>query len=251
MTNVFQTEIASHHRFGDAPVFVFCDHASNAVADHLNCLGLPADLLKTHIAYDIGAAKVAAGLAQAISGELFNCGFSRLVVDANRAPDAADIIPKHSDRIPIPGNQNLSDKDRIERIDHFHAAYHQKLGTAIKAFKDKHANPLYLCIHSFTNRLMGASEERPWPVGLLWRDDERSARFMIKWLHTRLAEPIGDNEPYDARIFNYSVDRHIGPLGASHLTLEIRQDKICDDQGVSTYTALLTEAIGALRKGMS
>ena len=162
MNDAPQPEIATHHHFGNTPIFVFCDHASNMIPDRLNCLGLPADLLHTHIAYDIGAAAVASNLAQALSGKLFTCGFSRLVIDANRSPDTADLIPEISDRIPIPGNQDLTPQERTARIIEFHAPYHQHLGTAISAFIARHEAPLFLCIHSFTNRLMGAKEERPW-----------------------------------------------------------------------------------------
>ena len=88
-------------------------------------------------------------------------------------------------------------------------------------------------------------------VGLLWHEDEQSARFMINWLRTRTGEPIGDNEPYDARIFNYSVDRHVGPTRARHLTFELRQDRINSRETVAQYTTLLEEAIGALRVSMS
>ncbi|WP_375206143.1 N-formylglutamate amidohydrolase [Hyphococcus sp.] len=236
-------EIAHLETFGAAPVFVFCDHASNAMPASLNCLGLPEDILKTHIAYDIGAGAVAHGVAQRLEGTLFRCGFSRLVIDPNRALTTPDLIPAASDQIPIPGNQMLSEADRQARIDEFHIPYHDLLDQALDDMTASNGAPLVVSIHSFTNRLMGAKEDRPWSVGLLWREDEPSARGMINHLERETDWRIGDNEPYDARIFNYSIDRHVGPRSLSHLTIEVRQDLISDNDGVAQLADVLAAGV--------
>lgn len=230
-------------RFGAAPFFVFCDHASNAVPADLSCLGLPDDMLRTHIAWDIGAAALSEAIARTLGGVFFSCAVSRLVVDVNRAETNADLIPAMSDQIPIPGNQMLSVADRRDRIARFHAPYHAALAAALDAACAAAARPFVISVHSFTNRLMGAAEDRPWRIGVLWREDERSARAMIDALHRATGWPIGDNEPYDARQFNYSVDRHVGPRGLPHLTLEIRQDLISDNVGVAEMAELLSHGI--------
>lgn len=236
-------ELAHLEKFGAAPIFVFCDHASNAMPAALNCLGLPEDILKTHIAWDIGAGALAAGLAQRLQGTLFRCEFSRLIIDPNRAIGTQDIIPSTSDQIPIPGNQMLSDEDCKARIDTFHIPYHDLLDAALDDIIASSGEPFVISVHSFTNRLMGAAEDRPWSVGLLWREDEPSARQMINHLERETDWRIGDNEPYDARQFNYSVDRHIGPRSLSHITLEARQDLISDNEGVAEMADLLAAGV--------
>ncbi len=236
-------EIAHLEKFGAAPVFIFCDHASNAIPAALNCLGLPEDILKTHIAWDIGAGALAAGLAQRLQGTLFRCGFSRLIIDPNRAIGTQDIIPPTSDQIPIPGNQMLSDDDCKARIDQFHIPYHDLMDAALDDFIATCGEPFVISVHSFTNRLMGAAEDRPWAAGLLWREDEPSAREMINHLERETDWRIGDNEPYDARRFNYSVDRHIGPRSLSHITLEVRQDLISDNEGVAEMADLIAAGV--------
>lgn len=232
--------------YGDAPVFIFCDHASNVIPDDLCCLGLPSDLLTSHIAWDIGAAAVSDAIAERLGARLFKCGFSRLVVDPNRAPDALDLIPAVSDRIPIPGNAAIDDEERAARLARFHAPYHDALGDALDQFTREHPQAFVVSIHSFTDRLMGAAEPRPWSAGLLWRDDEASAKAIRRELEAATDWLVGDNKPYDARVFNYSVDRHVAPRGVRHATIEIRQDLVSDPAGVARVGEILGRAIGAV-----
>lgn len=243
MTGPQDSFIARTRRYGDAPYFIFCDHASNAMPPALNCLGLPSDLLAAHIAWDIGARALSHAVAESLGGSLLECGFSRLVVDVNRDVSTPDVIPVVSDQIPVLGNQMLSDAERARRIAAFHDPYHRMLGEALDAAQERTPDLFVVSIHSFTDRLMGAAEERPWPVGLLWREDEQSARAAIDRLEQQTDWLIGDNQPYDARVFNYSVDRHVGPRGLAHLTLEVRQDRIADPQGVEIVAPVIADAI--------
>ena len=237
-------QIASLSRFGDAPFFVFCDHAANAIPADLHCLGLPADLLQTHIAWDIGAGALSRLLAEQLGGTLLECGFSRLIIDVNRDLTSHDLIPAASDQIPVPGNQMMTEAERKRRIETLHAAYHERLSAALDEMTERSGPSFFaVSVHSYTNRLMGAVEDRPWEVGFLWRDDEISARAAMRFLARKTGWTIGDNEPYDARVFNYSVDRHLGPRGLPHLTLEVRQDLIGDDAGVAAMADALTQTL--------
>ena len=234
--------IATLMRFGDAPFFVFCDHASNATPAETHCLGMPEDMMQTHIAWDIGAGAVAEALARRLEATYFRCEFSRLLIDPNRALTAHDLIPQVSDKIPVPGNQEITEDERRARIDAYHAPYHERLNDALEDFLHKHETPFIISIHSFTHRLMGAQTDRPWALGFLWREDETSARAMMEDLRERTGWQIGDNEPYDAREFNYSVDRHIGPRNLSHVTVEVRQDMIADTRGVEEMAGHIAES---------
>ncbi len=239
-------EIASLSRTGSTPYFVFCDHAANAIPAAMNGLGMPDDLLATHIAWDIGAGALAAALGEALDGALFTCGFSRLIIDPNRALDSNDLIPATSDQIPVPGNQMLSSAARQDRIDRFHIPYHQQLGAALDDFTARHAQPFIISVHSFTNRLMGSADDRPWKLGMLWRCDEPSAKAMIRHLEAATDWPIGDNEPYDARVFNYSIDRHVCPRNLAHLTIEVRQDVIGTDHDIVRLAMVLADGVRAI-----
>lgn len=243
MTDDLSIPIATSEQFGPAPFFVFCDHASNAIPLDMDCLGLPSDILQTHIAWDIGAGALSRRLAERLNGRLFECGFSRLIIDVNRDLTSHDLIPAASDQIPVPGNQMLTEADRRRRFTEFHEPYHRRLEAALDEATAGADTLFVISVHSFTNRLMGAAEDRPWPIGVLWRDDEGSARATINYLHSKTGWLIGDNEPYDARIFNYSVDRHIGPRKLPHLTLEVRQDKLGEASAISLMADHIAEAV--------
>jgi len=239
--------ISTLTRFGDAPYFVFCDHASNAMPATMNCLGLPEDMLQTHIAWDIGSSAVGTSVARKLSATFFQCEFSRLIIDPNRSLTAPDLIPSQSDHIPVPGNQDIGEDERRKRIDRFHIPYHDQLTHALDETIKRHPAPFIISLHSFTHRLLGASKDRPWRIGFLWREDEPSARAMMSSLRGETSWKIGDNEPYDAREFNYSVDRHIGPRKLSHITVEVRQDIISDERGIEDVAEHLTRAVMTLR----
>ncbi len=241
-----QNPVSHFTTYGAAPFFVFCDHASNHIPVDLNDLGMPEDLLETHIAWDIGASAIAEAIAKRLGCALFQCAFSRLIIDPNRALTSNDLIPATSDQIPIPGNQMLNDAQRRARIEQFHMPYHDQLAAELNRARENTEKLFVISIHSFTNRLMGAAEDRPWPVGLLWREDERSARATIDFLSRETDWPIGDNQPYDAREFNYSVDRHVGPINISHLTMEFRQDYLSCDEEIEKMAELVAGGVREL-----
>ena len=238
-----ETKVSSFKIFGEEPFFVFCDHASNAIDSDFHCLGMPDDLLVTHIAWDIGAGDITRALGERLRCPILNCKFSRLVVDANRAIDAPDVIPAISDQIPVPGNQMLDEADRDARFARYHDPYHEELGEVVETLAAKHDNLFTISIHSFTDRMMGAADPRPWQAGMLWRHDEATARALIKFLENETDWQIGDNEPYDARVFNYSVDRHIAPRNLRHITLELRQDVIFEERDRLAVADLLARGL--------
>src|SRR5579872_6562690 len=71
---------------GAAPVLLTCDHASRRVPAGLDLLGLTDVALAQHIGWDIGAAAVTRLLAPLLDAPAVLAGYSRLVIDCNRAP---------------------------------------------------------------------------------------------------------------------------------------------------------------------
>ncbi len=86
-----------------APILIIADHASNHVPDGID-LGLPPEVMGEHVALDIGVAEVAALLVETGQCCAILGGVSRLVIDYNREPDAAGLVPVHSDGHHIEGN---------------------------------------------------------------------------------------------------------------------------------------------------
>jgi predicted N-formylglutamate amidohydrolase len=65
-------------------------------------------------------------------------------------------------------------------------------------------------------------------------------------LRRRTAFTIGDNEPYDAREFNYTMDRHAAARRVRHVTIEVRQDLLTAASGVSEIAGILGSAFEEL-----
>src|SRR5262245_65235209 len=103
------------NELGVAPALIVCDHASRAFPRSLARLGLPELATWQHVAWDIGAAELTRGLAAALDAPAILAGYSRLVVDCNRAPDDVEAIRTVSDGHEIPGNLGLTDADRAQR----------------------------------------------------------------------------------------------------------------------------------------
>lgn len=69
--------------------------------DEFGRLGLPDDILETHIAWDPGAGALTRRLAEKLDAPGLLCGFSRLLIDPNRSRDRADLVLEASDMIPV------------------------------------------------------------------------------------------------------------------------------------------------------
>jgi len=238
--------VAETFSFGNAPVFLFVDHASNAVPAEFNNLGLDAQTLTRHIGWDIGAEAVALNVGEQLRARVLCCRFSRLLIDPNRSLDNPALVPEVSDDVLIPANQSLSRAAHQSRIDTYYQPYHDQLAVALDEMKRLHSDPLIISVHSFTPRLSARDDARPWHISLLWKDDEKTAQEIMKNLRAETEFVIGDNVPYSGQIYNATVDKHVGPRKLKHATFELRQDLISEEQGVVEMSAALTNAIAQI-----
>jgi len=86
---------------GRSPFLFTCDHYGRLIPKKLGDLGLPADELTRHIAWDIGIAGVAEMLSNQLDAQLIAQRYSRLVIDCNRPLTAAGSIPRLSEATVI------------------------------------------------------------------------------------------------------------------------------------------------------
>src|SRR5262249_34842689 len=98
----------------DSGVLVICDHARNEFPPQYGTLGLPAEALSRHIAYDIGAAWLTRRLAARLGAPAVLSTFSRLLIDPNRGADDPTLVMRYSDGAIVPGNARI-DAAEIER----------------------------------------------------------------------------------------------------------------------------------------
>jgi predicted N-formylglutamate amidohydrolase len=230
---------------GRAPLLLVCDHASDAIPRWLGDLGVAPRDRQTHIAYDIGAAAVAEGLAAALDAPLVMAGFSRLVIDCNRALDAPTSIPPVSDAIAIPGNWDLAPAARAARAAQLFAPYHAAIEERLDALGGRGPTPCFLAVHSCTPVLAGF--RRPWHFGVLWNRDGRLAEPLIANLARDSTISVGDNQPYSGRDgHGYTLPTHAEPRGLPHATVEIRQDLIGAAAGIARWTRRLHDALATV-----
>jgi len=230
---------------GRSELVLFCDHASNRVPACLNNLGLSDELLASHIGWDPGAALLARALAARLDAPLLLSNYSRLVIDCNRPPNAADSIPATSDGTVIPGNAALSAEDAQLRRSSLFDPYHDAIRQLLDA-RDTQANRL-LSIHTFTPSLAGI--ERPWSVGVCYRLDASwatpDASWAAQWLaalRARLTESVGDNQPYEIeQHIDYTLPTHSEARQLPGIMLEIRQDKLQDQDAVQRWSELIAQ----------
>jgi len=211
---------------GNLRFLILCDHASNHIPEHYHDLGVSRESLKTHIAYDIGAAEIARSLSDRLQCPAVLSCFSRLIIDPNRGQDDPTLVMKLSDGEIIPGNRNVDrfrDYDELEaRLATFYRPYDQAISAAIDKALAAGDVPILLSVHSFTPSWKG--QDRPWQGAILWDQDARLRNHMINYFEAKPDICFGDNEPYSGRLKNDCMNRHATSRGLAHGLIEIRQD---------------------------
>jgi len=217
-------------------IVVICDHARNQIPRQLGTLGLADHHLQDHIAWDIGAR---------LRVPLIVGGYSRLVVDLNRAKHDASAIPSISDGVLVPGNIALDRVARQERFSAIHDVYHHAVDRLLAETRTDDHCPVIIAIHSFTPQVSGVS--RPWHAGVLWDKDPRVALPLLAALRAPGDIMVGDNEPYSGRhAADYTIDTHAEPNGYAHAAIEIRQDQIQSRHGERAWAERLFHALAPI-----
>ena len=216
-----------------AGLVLIADHASNHVPADLADLGLPASEFARHIAWDIGVAPLTRALARRLGVPAVLSRFSRLVIDPNRGDDDPTLVMRLSDGAVVPGNARLDTAGREARIARFWRPYDAAVTRTIDAAFTAGRPPILFSLHSFTPIWRGVP--RPWHCGVLWDADPRLPEFLLARLRGDPALVVGDNEPYDGALEGDTMYRHGTCRGLVHAILEIRQDLIADEPGVTSW----------------
>ncbi|MEQ8206676.1 MAG: N-formylglutamate amidohydrolase, partial [Woeseia sp.] len=220
-----------------SPILLLCDHASRYIPPSLNNLGLDPVALRSHLAWDIGAAATTEYLADALGATAVLAGYSRLVVDCNRKLLDAQAFLEFGDGVVINGNRGLSEAARQARASEIYWPYHGAIGQQLDRLRNEGCLPIILAMHSFTPVM--DSVPRPWEIGILWDKDPRVPDILIAELR-RAGINVGDNEPYSGRgPQDFTIDYHAESRGLPHAGVEIRQDLIHDQNGVERIAGLL------------
>lgn len=230
-------------RDGSAAILLTVEHAGRDIPEALDGLGLPGGELDRHIGWDIGAFDLAMALSERLSAPMIAQRYSRLVIDANRPWDADDLIPSVSDGTPVPANRNLDDPARRQRWDEIHRPFHAEVDRRCVS-----GMRALVAIHTYDAQRRVDRAERPWPIGLLSRKENTLSMGLARLLmQVEAATPLGINQPYEIEDHgDYTIPVHAEPRSLPHVLVEVRNDFVRDDKGVSAMADILAEALEEL-----
>jgi len=220
---------------------IICEHASNHIPVALNGLGLDPKYLEEHIAIDLGAEAITRAMCEMMGVTAVIARVSRLVIDCNREPDHATLIPAVSDKIEIPGNQSLDEAHIAVRRQAYYEPFHNACDRVIGAQLEDGATPIVVGMHSFTHIMNG--KLRPWQIGFLYDRDPRLAQAMMGLMERETDLRVGDNEPYSGKDLFYTMGRHGAVHGLPQTTIEVRQDLLKTPHMVMEWAALLADCL--------
>ena len=226
-----------------SPFLLICDHYGRLIPHRLGDLGVPQSELTRHVAWDIGIADVAEGLALRLGAQLIAQRYSRLVIDCNRPPDSASSVPLISEATLIPGNEGLSREAARARRTAIFDPYHRRISEVIDQRLREGQPTVLVSLHSFTPVYAGVA--RPWHVGTLYRSDRILPPLLLRHLRAEPELVVGDNEPYAvSEHTDYSIPVHGEARGLINSGIEIRQDLIAESAGQQQWADRLTRILG-------
>ncbi|TCU25478.1 putative N-formylglutamate amidohydrolase [Rhizobium azibense] len=224
---------------GKSPLLVICEHASRALPEQLGDLGLSEEALNSHIAWDPGALAVARAISTALDATLVFQRFSRLIYDCNRPPESPGAMPETSEIYAIPGNRNLSAKERQARTEALYRPFHDAVRDLIKDRQARGQETVIVTVHSFTPVYNG--KERAVELGILHDADSRLADRMLAAAADAPLYKTERNEPYGPEDgVTHTLILHGLSNGLRNVMIEVRNDLISEDVGQGVMADYLT-----------
>ncbi|HHV69589.1 MULTISPECIES: N-formylglutamate amidohydrolase [Brucella] len=241
--------VSVFNKEGESPYLLVCEHASNFIPETFDGLGLDADALRAHIAWDPGAVEVARRLASSLNAPLVESQLSRLLIDCNRPLDAHDLIPEISETTVVPGNHALNSMERMARIDLSHRPFHTAVEQIISRRAQRGLPSWIVTIHSFTP--IYRDVPRPWQIGIIHDEDDRIGKPLIEALRKDDTLHVGVNEPYSPadRVY-YTLERHARPRNAPCVMIELRNNEIADGSAQTAWAEKLATILEDIAKAI-
>ena len=225
-------------------LIITCEHASSFIPKGYDNLGVNEKYLDTHIARDKGCKELTIALAKKLNCTAYLANYSRLFIDYNRRENEASLILDESDKVLIPGNNKISEKEREYRIKNYHTPYYQAIFAKINELKSQGITPKILSIHGFTPQLRGGTY-RPWNAGVLFVKENNLSQMLLNGLKLKSNINVDANVPYDMRQYNTGASTICGEdLNLENATIEIRDTEFENiAQGVEKWCNYISEAV--------
>lgn len=234
---------------GTGDFVLVCEHASNFIPAELHNLGLDRDAINSHIAWDLGAFRVAQEMSSILDAPLVAQRVSRLVYDCNRPPEAQSAMPAESEIYKIPGNSGLSATARRARTRRFYLPFREALAACLDRRAEAGRTAVLVTVHSFTPVYKGV--RRHLDIGILHDADARFADALLKVMEAETKFVVRRNAPYGPQDgVTHTLIVHALPRGLQNAMLEIRHDLIADPVSqramAERLSGCLTRALAAL-----
>lgn len=240
-------------------VLLICEHASGEVVPPWSISTPDRPWLSTHWGQDRGAASLTEALGVRLGCPAVLAGFSRLLCDANRPPDAWDLCRPEVEGHALELNRAVDASERARRLALLHAPYHAAIDTVLTARGQAGVPTLLFSVHCFTDNYNG--EPREVQLGVLFDDPAEQApggraHEMVR--HLRAVGSASGQGPWDVRFnepwsgmkgLTYSPLRHSRAHNVPYLEIEVRDDLLVDGTGRQKPegTAAIADALaGAL-----
>jgi predicted N-formylglutamate amidohydrolase len=166
---------------------------------------------------------------------------SRLLIDLNRSLHHPKVIPGDSFGLPVPGNQDLSARERQRRIERYYVPYRHEVEAALSDVIQGRDRVIHLSVHTFTGRLHGVTRNAD--IGLLYdparRAEKEFAKLWSKGLRVAGLR-VRFNYPYPGRAdgFTTSCRRKFEPAAYLGIELEVNQDLLRGPQKVGRSSGI-------------
>ncbi|MDJ0896868.1 MAG: N-formylglutamate amidohydrolase [Alphaproteobacteria bacterium] len=229
-------------RTGRSRFLIVCEHASNKIPRSLGTLGLSPDGQASHIAWDIGAEAVAQAMSRLLDAPLVVQRYSRLAFDCNRPPDSPAGIVDSNDGIEVPGNRDVSDRDRQARVNEIYVPFHAALTELIDERAAAGLGPVLVTVHSFSRVFQ--DQRRAVDLGIIHDDDLRLADALYQRCRAWKDVTVAQNEPYTpADGVTHTLVKHALPRGLLNVMLEVGSDLIDVESTQAAMAARLCAAL--------
>ncbi|MCZ7448242.1 N-formylglutamate amidohydrolase [Rhizobium rhizogenes] len=238
-----ESSIAIENSAARGDIVIVCEHASPLIPPALGELGLDRSALTSHIAWDPGALALARCLSSSLDALLYFQRYSRLVYDCNRPPEAASAIVGRSEIYEVPGNQNLSEAERLARVNEIYLPFRNGLSEILTTRRTQGRKTILVTIHSFTPVYFG--KRRHVEIGILHDADSALADAMLaearKSDHRYL---VIRNQPYGPQDgVTHTLMEHGIANGIPNVMIEVRNDLLASKDEQHAIASLLASLI--------
>lgn len=208
---------------GKYHLVISCEHAGNQIPEKYKMLFKESDeILESHEGWDPGSWQIGNFLSDGLNAKLFGCHTSRLLIEANRSLDNAQLFSRFT--------HSIGEHEKHGLINSFYLPYRQQVESEITKTQDP---VLHLSIHTFTPNFNG--HERDVDIGLLFDPARQSehqfcTRYQLELSQLLPSFRIQFNKPYlgiDDGFTTY-FRRQFGDEKYAGIEIEVNQKFVAD-----------------------